>query len=151
MKIQSLFVIVSLYVCTIVLNAEELSLITNETMYAVDVYALKDLDSICFAGAQPTPGPDIFLSYDTKPRVLAGCFETSVRPLMPSLLAHETRYLPAGKRIVLKCTLPSDFKRCLHCHKFWHGNEMFAYQMIETKPGWHYVVKNPRTEQHEKP
>jgi hypothetical protein len=129
---------------------ESFSLITNETTYAVDVYALKDLDSICFAGAQPTLESDIFLSYDTKPRVLAGCFDKSVRPLMPSLVSHETRYLPAGQRVVLKCTLSSDFKRCLHCHKFWHGNEMFAYQLIETKPGWHYTVKDPHAEQNRK-
>lgn len=148
MKNQSLLLLLISGLFFTVLSAHEFCLITNETLHAIDVFELTKLDKYCFAGAEPFIGSQIYLQYDQKPRVLSKCFPESVYPIVPSIRPHENRQVPAYERIILKCTMPFYFKQCLHCRNFWgfgQGNEMFAYQLIETKPGWHYKVYDDST------
>lgn len=148
MKIQSLLLTLIVSLFFVVVHAEEFSLITNETAQSIDVFKLTALNKFCFAGAEPIIGHQIYLQYDQTPRVLSKCFSEATHPIMPSIAQHESRQIPAHERIVLRSSRPFYFKQCVHCRNFLglgQGNEMFAYQLIETKPGWHYTVYDDHT------
>ncbi len=123
------------------LCAEEFCMIENQTPHAINVYDFATLNPYCFAGAQPVVGMDIFLSNATLPRVPKSCF-LEVRPEMPSIMSHEHRQLPIGRRFILVYTIPFYFAKCRLCH-YLPSHALYAYQMIESKPGARYIIHAP--------